>query len=77
MPDLRITCLRRDEAEGFWRARVTANGGPTVAVDRRFGSWRTSAEPHRFVLPAVATALQARVRPIEKAERRGAEEVAA
>jgi hypothetical protein len=72
MPDITITKLERDAAEGFWRARV--NGVP---VDRRYGCWQSEvrAAPHsrdfvrRDVLPPVAAKLQAKVRPIEKAER--------
>lgn len=51
--------------------------GVTIEVDRRFGSWqavvRTAPGSHSFVrrdvLPEVAKALQARVRPLEHAER--------
>lgn len=69
--ELTITKLRRDH--GYWQARVTA-GGRTINVDRRYGSWQ--AEPDNDyadgsgrrtdVLPYVAAALQAKVRPIEK-----------
>lgn len=69
-----ITKLERQD--GYWTARVSA-GGVTVAVDRRYGSWqalvRDAPGLHSFhraeVLPAVAAALQERVRPVERAER--------
>lgn len=74
-----ITCVRRDPDHGFWRARVTIDGR-TLDVDRRHGSWqanrrvRTGARTFTRcdVLPAVAAALQLRVRPLERAERAAA-----
>lgn len=74
-----VTKLER-APEGFWRARVTVNGGETVDVDRRWGSWqaerRAQARSRTFtrhdLLPDVARALQDRVRPLEKQEKREA-----
>lgn len=73
---LTITSVRRDPDGGFWRARVTIDGH-TLDVDRRYGSWqglRRRAPRSREwvrceVLADVAAALQARVRPLERAER--------
>ena len=71
---LRITKLERDPAHGFWRARATA-GGRTVEVDCRYGSWqvverhRGSEVGRRFATPALAEALSARVRPLERRDR--------
>lgn len=73
--DFTITCVRRDPEHGFWRARVT--NGATYDVDRRYGSWqaevRAAPRSHTFVrrdvMPAVARALQDRVRAAERAER--------
>lgn len=78
-PALRVTKLERAPG-GFWRARVTV-GGVTVAVDRSCGSWLApegrcparEAPRAREVLPAVAWALQARVRRQERRERRSAD----
>ncbi len=77
-----ITCVRRDPDEGFWRARVT--NGVTIDVDRRYGSWQADVRDapgarsftRRDVLPDVARALQARVRPTDDAERRERERAA-
>lgn len=76
-----VTKLSREE--GFWTANVSVNG-TTVAVDRRFGSWQGTvrAAPgsrefvRRPVLPRVEAALQERVRPIERAEKKAAAEAA-
>jgi hypothetical protein len=69
---LRITKLARDHTEGFWRARVSANG-TTINVDRRYGSWQAQiGERRREVLPRVAAALQKQVRRREYRERRTA-----
>lgn len=78
-----ITCVRRDPDHGFWRARVT--NGVTLDVDRRHGSWQSDVRDapgsrsfhRRDVLPEVAAALQARVRPLEHAERAAAKAVKA
>lgn len=67
-----ITCVHRDP-DGYWRARVSA-GGVTLNVHRRYGSWLAEVRPRpgvrhvelREVLPHVAAALQARVRPLER-----------
>lgn len=65
-----ITCVRRDPDHGFWTAHVTANGD-TLCADRRHGSWQfVVGESRREVLPFVALALQERVRPLERAEKR-------
>ena len=77
-----IICLRRDAEHGFWRARVT--NGVTIEVDRRYGSWQADVRSapgarsftRRDVLPDVAAALQARVRPTDDAERRARERAA-
>lgn len=56
--------------EGYWTAHVTAQGGKPIAVDTRYGAWQARVgEQRREVMPAVARALQERVRPLEKAER--------
>lgn len=68
-----ITQLRRDAVDGFWRARVTL-GGHAVDVDRAAGSWLANVRrapgartfDRRDVLPDVAAALQAKVRPLER-----------
>jgi hypothetical protein len=76
MPERReftITRMRVDAA-GVLRAFVSINGGPTVAVDREFGSWQTDVRPfpgarftiRRTVLQEIATALQAKARRLEK-----------
>lgn len=73
--ELTITKLER-APEGFWRARVTGADGVAVPVDRRYGAWfaevrkapRSRTMVRRDVLPHVAAALQAKVRPIEKRE---------
>jgi hypothetical protein len=70
---LTITKLRRCEA-GYWTARVTGADGVTVDVDKQFGVWHAEVreQPHsrkkvrRDVLPHVAAALQAKVKPLEK-----------
>lgn len=78
-----ITKLRRDHV-GIWHAHVSCNG-TTVQVDRRYGSWRATAQLRprverwpcpRDVPTKVAAALQAKVRPTEVAERRHREAVA-
>jgi hypothetical protein len=74
--NLTITKLARSP-EGFWRARVSSNG-TTIDVDMRYGSWQATVRPfprsrslvRRDVLPFVAAALQAKVRPVEKREAR-------
>lgn len=69
-PDIRITVLHRHPEHGHWTANVTADG-TTRPVDCRWGSWQTEdKEGNRYdVLPKIAEALQARVRPIERGER--------
>lgn len=65
-----ITCVRRDPCHGHWTAHVTINGHVSH-VDRRYGSWHLTRGTTRADLrPEIAAALQARVRPLEKAERR-------
>lgn len=67
-----ITQLRRDE-RGHWTARLTLDGR-TFAVSRSSGSWTVrDGERERILLPYFAAALQERVRPIERAERRAKE----
>lgn len=65
-----ITKLERSP-EGHWRANVTMTG-KTITVDRQFGSWQVppsnGSTGRRDVLPDIAAALQARVRPLEKKE---------
>ena len=71
--DLTITKLER-APEGYWRARVTGPDGVTVDVDRRDGAWfaevraapRSQTMVRRDVLPHIAAALQAKVRPLER-----------
>lgn len=72
---LTITKVERDDA-GHWHARVTPPGGVTIPVDRIHGSWQTSTNPRREVMPHIAAALQDKVRPIENAERREREAAA-
>ncbi len=72
-----ITKLHRDE-EGDWCARVSDGNGTTLDVDRKYGSWhalvpRVKGSTLRVrveVMPHVAAALQDKVRPLEKAERK-------
>lgn len=79
-PTVIVTKLRRED--DIWRAHVSDGQGNTIEVDRRFGSWHalvprvkgSTKRVRRDVLPHVAHALQAKVRPIEKAERRAKEE---
>lgn len=74
--DITITKLQRCE-QGWWTARVTVNGHPTVSVDRRYGSWmaevRTAPRVQQWarkdVGPEIAARLQEKVRPIERRER--------
>lgn len=74
--DYTITKLERSP-EGYWQANLTMDG-ITVQVDRRPGCWRITpragelGETHlRFEF---ASALQARVRPIEKKEEKARED---
>lgn len=80
-----ITKVERDPEHGFWTARVTVAGddgpsGKPIArkVDRKYGSWQCTLPwgQRTEVLPHIAAALQAKVRRIERAERKE-EEVAA
>lgn len=67
---IRITSVRRHPLNGYWTAHVTTHG-QTVHVDRRYGSWQAqSGVRRRDVTPHLARALQERVRPIERVERR-------
>ena len=67
-----ITQLRRHPELGFWQARIT-HQGEVFDVDCRFGSWQAPKGLSRVdVMPDVAGALQAKVRPLERAERRAA-----
>ncbi|MGH2837344.1 MAG: hypothetical protein ACRDJY_03210 [Thermoleophilaceae bacterium] len=69
MDGLRVTKLERvvnGDRRPYWRARVTLNGGPTLPVDCRTGSWRTTDGVWEIV-PAVAAELQRRVRRVENA----------
>jgi hypothetical protein len=67
-----ITQVRKD-ADGAWRARVTADG-VSIDVDRRCGSWLATVRvapgrrtfERRDVLPHVAAALQAKLPPEER-----------
>lgn len=75
-PRLRITNLTHHA--GYWQATVTA-GGDRVEVDRKYGSWMALVPRDdldavaRCEVPRwVAAALQAQVRPIEKAARKAA-----
>lgn len=71
--ELTITKLHFCE-HGYWKARVTGADGVTVEVDRRYGVWhaevrvspRSRRMVRRDVLPHVAAALQAKVKPLEK-----------
>lgn len=72
---MRITKLERDK-DGHWTANITV-AGHTYHVHKRFGSWmRDHPEKEGWLMevPVVwAEALQERVRPIERAERKEAE----
>lgn len=71
---LRITKLERDPTGSYWTARATL-GGETVCVDCRWGSWqivervRGREVARRDCVPALAAALQDRLRPLERRER--------
>lgn len=75
MRDFTITKLERHPLEGYWQARVTADGN-TIEVHRKHGSWigerriapRSQTMQRFHVLPAVAAVLQEKVR---RRERRG------
>lgn len=66
--DFTITKVERSP-DGYWRANVTM-AGQTITVDRQFGSWQVppmnGGHARRDVLPDIAAALQARVRPLER-----------
>jgi hypothetical protein len=58
-----VTKLRRAE-HGELEARITVNGGETVPVTRRYGSWMIESDAGvRELLPEVAAELQRRARP--------------
>lgn len=69
LPQFRITRLRN--SAGYWQARVTVDGQGRD-VDRKFGSWqmlvRTAPGVYKrtFIPTALAVALQAKVRPLER-----------
>lgn len=64
-----VTKLQRSE-QGYWTARVTPVGGDTVEVHRRFGSWlRDVPGGYRELPQGWPTALQERVRLLERRER--------
>jgi hypothetical protein len=76
MPDrapFTITRLRLTP-EGWPEAYVSISDGPTLHVDRRYGSWQADVRAcpgsrrivRRDVLPHVAHALQRRARSIER-----------
>lgn len=61
-----LTITKLSNEDGYWTARVTLNG-QTVDVDRRYGSWHAfkvnrETRTRHDVMPAVAAALQERVR---------------
>lgn len=73
MDGLKVTKLERD-GDGVLRAHVSLNG-TTVEVDRRYGSWRATAQLRprverwqfpRDVPTAVAAALQAHLPATER-----------
>ena len=69
---MRVTKLRRDPDDRHWTARVSVDG-VTVAIDRRYGSWRVpgaDGDAWRECRPAVAAELQERVRRLERRQRR-------
>ena len=76
LPPFRITKLER--AERGWTAHVSVDGD-TINVDCRYGSWQAQLRVRpgarefvrRDLHPAVAAALQAKVRPLEKREAKG------
>lgn len=67
---MRITKFQRSEG-GWLTARVTPDeGGRTIDVHRRYGSWMAGDDPMTQVLTPVAKALQEKARAFEKAERK-------
>lgn len=69
MTGIRITRVRRHPEDGYWIARVTPEGGSTVDVHCKYGSWFVEQGGNqREVIPRVAAAIQERVRRLERAE---------
>jgi hypothetical protein len=67
-----VTKLHRAD-HGELEARITVNGGETIPVTRRFGSWTTMPDARgacRHVLPRFAAILQERARPLDLAQKR-------
>lgn len=57
--------------EGHWTARLCLGDRQAVDIDRRYGSWQaTVGQARRDVLPAIAAAVQEKVRREERRERR-------
>jgi hypothetical protein len=70
-----ITKVERHE-DGYWTARVTANGD-TIRVDNKWGSWQATVPEvvngarvtrRHVVLPQVAVELQRKVKLAERRE---------
>ena len=76
---IRVTKVERDGA-GHWRANASVNGS-TRTFHNRYGTWQTDRRRsdewppvviRREALPAIARALQAKVRRLERRQTREA-----
>jgi hypothetical protein len=76
LTEMRITKLQRN-GDGYWTARVTPEGGETIEMTRRWGSWLALwgdgggqlKEPAALGLPDAPARIQERVRRLETRER--------